>query len=152
MLTPLDIQNKEFRKGIRGYSEKEVDNFLDEVIADYEKIYKENIDYKEKISMLNEQLNHFNDIEETLKNTLVVAQSAAEEVRINARKKAELIIREAEENGKGLIEKARNEVLTIQKEYENLRKEISVFKTRYKTFLKSQLESIDSVERDANRK
>ncbi len=148
MLTPLDIQNKEFKKGIRGYNEREVDNFLDEVIVDYEKIYKENIDLKEKISMLNEQLNHFSDIEETLKNTLVVAQSAAEEVRINAREKAELIIREAEDNGKTIMEKASNEVLDIQKEYENLRKEISVFKTRYKTFLKSQLDSIDSIEKD----
>ena len=56
MITPLDIQNKVFKKGIRGYNAKSVDIFLDEVIEDYEKIYKENIEFKDKINMLSDQL------------------------------------------------------------------------------------------------
>lgn len=148
MLTPLEIQNKEFKKGIRGYKETDVDGFLDEVIVDYEKIYKENMQLKEKIDMLSDQVKHYNDIEETLQNTLVVAQSAAEEVRVNARKKAELIIREAEEDARKIISNANNEVLGVKNEYESIKKEIAVFKTRFRTFLKSQLESIDYIEDD----
>ena len=145
MLTPLDIQNKEFKKGINGYKQSDVDKFLDEVIVDYEKIYKENIELREKLTIVNDQINRYGEIEETLQNTLVVAQSAAEEVKANAREKAEMIIREAEDNGKKIIQKSNEEVIDIKREYENIRKEISVFKTRFKTFLQSQLESVDFI-------
>ncbi|MGF7057301.1 DivIVA domain-containing protein [Brassicibacter mesophilus] len=142
MLTPLDIQNKEFKKGIRGYNETEVDSFLDEIIVDYENIYKENIELKDKIGLLNDQIKHYNKIEETLQNTLVVAQSTAEEVSINAKKKAELIINEAEDKARKIIENAQTEVIKIKNEYESVKKEMVVFKTRFKTLLQSQLESI----------
>jgi len=143
MLTPLDIQNKEFKKGIRGYNETEVDSFLDEVIVDYEKIYKENIELKDKIGLLNDQIKQYNKIEETLQNTLVVAQSTAEEVSLNAKKKAELIINEAEEKAKKIIEEAQKEVLKMKNEFESTKKDMIVFKTRFKTLLQSQLESIE---------
>ncbi len=145
MLTPLDIQNKEFKKGINGYKQSDVDKFLDEVIVDYEKIYKENIELREKLTIVNDQINRYSEIEETLQNTLIVAQSAAEELKANAREKAEIIIREAEDNGKKIIQKSNEEVIDIKREYENIRKEISVFKTRFRTFLQSQLESVDFI-------
>ncbi|KPU28295.1 septum formation initiator [Caloranaerobacter sp. TR13] len=143
MLTPLDIQNKEFSRSIRGYKETEVDSFLDEITVDYEKLYKENIELKDKISVLNERIEHYKNIEKTLQNTLVVAQNTAEEVSHNARKEAELIIKEAEENARKIIEDAHNEVVKIQKKYEEIRKELLVFKTRFKTLLNSQLETVD---------
>lgn len=148
MLTPLDIQNKEFKKGLNGYKQSDVDRFLDEVIVDYEKIYKENIELREKLTMMNDQVNHYSEIEETLQNTLIVAQSAAEEVKVNAREKAEMIIREAENNGRRIIEKSNEEVIDIKREYENIKKEISVFKTRFRTFLQSQLQSVDIIDED----
>jgi len=148
MLTPLDIQNKEFKRGVRGYKESEVDAFLDEIMIDYEKIFKENIELKDKISMLNDQIKHYNQIEETLQNTLVVAQSTAEEVKLNARKNAELIIKEAEENSKKIIDEAKKEALKIREEYEALIKDMLVFKTRFKTLLQSQLESLNEYYRD----
>ena len=80
MITPLDIQNKEFKKSFRGYKESEVDQFLDEIIEDYEKLYKENIELKDKILILTEQIKQYNNLEETLKDTLIVAQSTADEV------------------------------------------------------------------------
>jgi len=148
MLTPLDIQNKEFKRGVRGYKETDVDTFLDEIMIDYEKIYKENIELKDKISMLNDQIKHYNKIEETLQNTLVVAQSTAEEVKISAKKNADLIIKEAEDNSKRIIEEAKNEALKIREEYETLKKDMLVFKTRFKTLLQSQLESLDDYYKD----
>ena len=67
-LTPMDINNKEFKKGMRGYNPDEVDDFLDEVIENYEEIYKENSSLKEKLSTLNEQLDHYRQIESTIQN------------------------------------------------------------------------------------
>ena len=142
MITPLDIQNKEFKKVIRGYKESEVDEFLDKVIVDYEKIYRENIELKDKIALLNEQIDKYTNLEKTLNNTLIVAQNAAEEVGANAHKKAELTIKEAELKASKIIEDANMEVLRIRREYEEMKKQLHIFKTRFRTLLQAQLESI----------
>lgn len=88
MLTPVEIENKEFKKGIRGYREDEVDEFLDIVKEDFENLYRENADLKEKIRMYNDQINKYENIEETLKATLITAQTAAEDTCSAAHKKA----------------------------------------------------------------
>ncbi|QEK11982.1 DivIVA domain-containing protein [Crassaminicella thermophila] len=144
MITPLEIQNKEFKKVLRGYKESEVDEFLDKIIIDYENLYKENIELKDKITMLNEQIEKFENLEKTLNNTLVFAQSTAEEVTQNAQKQAELIIKEAEAKAAKIIEDANNEVLRIKREYEEGKKQLHIFKTRFKTLLEAQLEAVIS--------
>jgi len=143
MITPLDIQNKEFKKSLFGYKTQEVDAYLDSINEDYEKLYKENIELKDKISILTEQIRQYNNLEETLKSTLVIAQSTADEVTTSARKKAELIIEDAEITAKNKINEALEEVNNIKREYENLKKEIYIFKTRYESFIKAQLMSIE---------
>lgn len=143
MITPLDIQNKDFKKSFRGFNSKEVNSFLSEIIGDYERMYKENIEYKDKINILTDQIRQFQTMEETLKSTLLVAQQAADEVTVNARNKAEIIIENAEDTGRKIIENSRKDVRGIKEEYEYLQKELFVFKTRYESFLKSQLLSLD---------
>jgi cell division initiation protein len=143
MITPLDIQNKEFKRSIFGYNAKSVDTFLDEIIIDYERIYKENIELKDKVNMLSDQIRQYNTMEETLKNTLVVAQSTADDVISSARQKAENIINDAELSGKKLIDQAHEDVRNIKKEYESLKREIYMFKARYQSFLQSQLIALD---------
>lgn len=143
MLTPLDIQNKEFKKAMRGYKETEVDSFLDEIIADYEKIYRENIELKDKIASLNEEIEKYTNLEETLKNTLIVAQNTAEEVTANARKESELIIKEAKDTARNIIEDAHREAAKIQNQYENLKKETLIYKNRFINLLTSELETIE---------
>ena len=100
MITPLDIQNKNFKKSFKGYSQTEVNSFLQEMIEDYEVMYKENISHKDKICLLTEQLNQFKTLEETLKSTLLVAQKSADELTLNARNKAEVIIDSADNKGR----------------------------------------------------
>ena len=98
MLTPLDIENKKFSKQMmNGYSVEEVDDFLDQITADYEKIYKDNAEMKKKVDELEKNLVHYKTIESTLQNTLVMAQSTAEEVKDIARQQAEQIVKEAED-------------------------------------------------------
>ena len=91
-LTPLDIHNKEFSRGFRGYDEDEVNEFLDQIIKDYEMLIREKKQLEEKVAELTEKLNYFSNIEETLNKSILVAQEAAEEVKRNAQKEAKLII------------------------------------------------------------
>ena len=79
MITPEIIESKEFKKGFRGYNEAEVDIFLDELRDDFEATLKENEALKEKLSMYKDQVGKYSSIEETLKETLITAQSAAED-------------------------------------------------------------------------
>ncbi len=150
MITPLDIQNKEFSKSFRGYNEDEVDLFLDKIIEGYEKLNNENEELKEKNKLYQEQLDKYNSIEKTLKDTLIVAQSTAEEVAMNANKKSEIIIKEAEEKARKIIENANNEVVKINREYEDVKKEFQIFKTRFSTLLKAQLDSLNTIFEDMN--
>lgn len=143
MLTPMEIHNKEFKKVMRGYKEEEVDEFLDKVVADFEKLYRENSELKDKLSVINERVESYNLMEKTLQNTLIVAQTTADDVVANARKKAEIILKEAEDQARGIVEEANRSVINIHQEYENLKKEVQVFKTRFKTLLESELESLN---------
>jgi cell division initiation protein len=143
MLTPMEIHNREFKKVMRGYKEEEVDEFLDKVVTDFEKLYRENGELKDKLSVINEKVDSFSLMERTLQNTLVVAQTTAEDVVLNARKKSEIIIKEAEEQAKRIVEEANSSVTDIHREYENLKKDSQVFKTRFRTLLESELESLN---------
>ena len=99
MITPLDIENKKFAKQMmNGYSVDEVDDFLDDLTVEYEKLFKENADYKNEIVRLKEDMEHYKAIESTLQNTLVIAQTTAEDVKNVAKQQADQIIAEAKLN------------------------------------------------------
>lgn len=142
-ITPNEIINKEFKKVFRGYDIDEVDEFLEELSEDYEKIYKENLNLKEKIEALNEKISHYANLESTLQNTLLLAQSAADQAKENSKKEAEIIIKNAQETANDLIKKAEQRVLEINKEYEILKNEYNMFKGRFRALLESELENID---------
>lgn len=143
MITPLDLTNKEFKKSVLGgYKEDEVNEFLDKVIEDYEKLYKENIELKDKINVLNESIQHYRTIEETLQNTMITAQQTGEDVRRTAQKKAENIVKEAEINAARLVADANQEVTRIKFEYEEEFKKYRVFMKKIEMLLTSQLEII----------
>lgn len=139
-LTPLDIQNKEFKRGFRGYSEEEVDEFLDELTRDYEAVLGESKGLRQELAKTQEELERYRSIKDTLNNTLVTAQQSAEEVRASARKEADLIIKEAQMRAAGLIEEAQGEVARIQKQHEATLKQVEYFRMKMRGFLKAQLE------------
>lgn len=141
-LTPLDIHNKEFARSFRGYDEDEVNEFLDQVIKDYEMVIREKKDLKEKVEQLNEKLGHFTNIETTLNKSILIAQETAEEVRGNATKESKLIIKEAEKNADRIINEALNKSRRIAMDVEELKKQAKVFRTRLKMLVEAQLEMI----------
>lgn len=149
-LTPMDIYNKEFSKGFRGYDEEEVDMFLDQVVDEYEKLQKENAAADEKIQSLNERLEHYRSLEGTLKETLVTAQNTAEEVVENARKKAALIIDSAQREARDIVDKAASQIEQVEKMDMELRKAAAVFKSRFVALLEAQLEFFHQETADIN--
>ncbi|SFD59708.1 cell division initiation protein [Paenibacillus catalpae] len=139
-LTPLDIHNKEFGRRLRGYDEDEVNEFLDQVIKDYESIIRENKELQNQILGLQERLNHFSNIEETLSKTIIVAQEAADEVRNNAKKEAQLIIKESEKNADRIINESLSKSRKVSLEVEELKKQASIYRARFRTLVEAQLE------------
>ncbi|MBR0088681.1 MAG: DivIVA domain-containing protein, partial [Clostridia bacterium] len=81
MLRPIDIQNKEFEKKLKGYNCDEVDDFLDVVIQDFEMLFKENQTLKNKIGMLTETVERYKQIEKTMQQSIAMAQQSAEDIR-----------------------------------------------------------------------
>lgn len=143
-LTPLDIHNKEFSKGFRGYDEDEVNEFLDQVIKDYEMVIREKRQLEEKVAELTEKLNYFTNIEETLNKSILIAQETAEEVKRNAQKEAKLIIKEAEKNADRIISEALAKSRKIALEIEELKRQSKVFRTRFRMLVEAQLEMLNN--------
>lgn len=143
-LTPLDIHNKEFTRGFRGYDEDEVNEFLDQVIKDYELVIREKKELKEQVEQLNERLGHFSNIESTLNKSILIAQETAEEVKGNATKESKLIIKEAEKNADRIINEALQKSRRISIEVEELKKQAKVFRTRLKMLVEAQLDLIEN--------
>ncbi|MGI6527236.1 MAG: DivIVA domain-containing protein [Caldicoprobacterales bacterium] len=148
-LTPMDIHNKEFSRSFRGYKEDEVDLFLDNIVDDFEKLYKENIELKDRINSLADQINQFRTMEKTLKETLVTAQKTADEVTAVAQKKSELIIREAEERARKIREDADKDVIEANREQFEIRRQIKILKSKIRSLLESQIEQIEQISEDA---
>ncbi len=146
-LTPLDIHQKEFRRVLRGYSEEEVDAFLDEVATEFERIFQENIDIKEEAERLRKKLAQYEKFEETLQDTMLAAQRSAEEIQNNARKAAELVIKDAELKAKEIVQNSIAERQMINNEIVALRRLITDFKEKMKAFLQSYLSSLDELEK-----
>ena len=149
MLTPLDIENKKFSKQMmNGYSVNEVDEFLDELTADYEKLYKETTDSKNKIADMQEEMAKYKNIESTLNNTLIMAQTAAEDVKNLAKQQADNILSEAQANAKQAVTELEQEIALKQKELEDLQKQFDVYKAKMEALLISQLELLKDINKD----
>lgn len=143
-LTPLDIHNKEFSRSFRGYDEDQVNEFLDQVIKDYEGLIRENKDLHNQAVALQERLDHFTNIEDSLSKTIIVAQEAADEVRSNAKKEAQLILKEAEKNADRIINESLTRSRKVALEIEELKKQASIYRTRFRTLLEAQLELLNN--------
>ena len=147
-LSPLDIHNKEFGRKMRGYDEDEVNEFLDQVVKNYEIVIREKKALEEQVKQNEEKLGHFTNIEQTLNKSILVAQETAEEVRANAMKESKLIIKEAEKNADRIINEALSKSRRIAMDVEELKKQAKVFRTRLKMIVEAQLEMIETEDWD----
>lgn len=149
MLTPIEIQRKNFKSGGLGYDKKEVDTFLEEVCDDYEALYKENAEYKDKINVLSDGLQYYKSIEKTLQKALVLAQKTADDTHADAVKKADAIEMEAHLKAEEILAEARRELSSISTQTRNLIASYESFKAQLKALANSELEIADSKAMDA---
>ncbi len=143
MITPLEVSKKQYSKSINGYNKAEVDEYNQRVSEEMEKLVNENIDKAEKIKLLEDELSKFNRIEQNLRDALIIAQRTHDEVIKTGNDKAELIVREAEAKAKEILKAANDEGREIARSHEEAKKDFIIFKTRYQTLLKSQLDLIE---------
>ncbi len=149
MLTPLDIENKKFSKQmVNGYNVDEVDDFLDELTADYEKLYKEANESRTKLEELNNNIEKYKNIENTLQSTLMMAQTTAEEVKNVAQKEAEQIIKDAQTDARASVEELNSQILMKKHELEDIKKQVDVYKAKMEALLISQLELLKDVNKE----
>lgn len=138
-LTPLDIRHREFRKGLRGYAEEEVDVFLDDVADEFERVFQDNMELRDRIELLEDQVAGYEGLKETLSKTLVSAQQQADETRANAHKEGELILREAELKARDIVGEVYSEKQKVQQNLIQLRQIEEDFRFKFRSLLEAHL-------------
>jgi len=145
-LTPLDIRHKEFSRGMRGYSDTEVDEFLDLVADELERVIKENLDLNERVEALQQQIAHYRSIEATLQKTLLSAQQSAEDMRASAQKEAQLVLRDAEVKARDSLGEAYSAKQQIERDMVMLKNTEAEFRFKFRALLEGYLKQLGAVE------
>jgi cell division initiation protein len=148
-ITPLDIQQMVFKAGFRGYDKEEVNRFLELVAQTVELLNRDNAVQREKISMLEQQLAELKRTEATLSSTLLSAQSLAEDVKRNAQREADLLIKEAELKASELIRQAGVELTDTQRDLTALRKQRMIMVERLRSSLRMFERMLEVEEQEA---
>lgn len=149
MLTALDIENKKFSKQmVNGYNVEEVDDFLDEIGIDFAKKQREITEANKTIEELKGNLEQYQNIETTLRDTLLIAQTTAEEVKNVAKQKADQIISDAKSTTQKEVDFLQNQILLKKKELEDLQKQFDIYKAKMESLLISQLELIKDINKN----
>lgn len=143
MLTPIEIHNREHKSG-RGYSKKEMDEFLDEVLENYEVLYKDNIELKEKLAKLSEGIQYYKSMETTLQKALVLAEKTANDTIDSANSKAEIIEKEAILKADQVVNKSYTKYEQIKQQCISLIQQYDQFKIQFKQIALKQIELLES--------
>lgn len=143
MLTPIELQGTTLKSGI-GYNKKETDQFLENVYRNYEELYKENLELKDKIENLNEAIQHYKGMEKTLQKALVLAEQTSSDMTDAAKKKAAMIEKDAKGRAQIILHDAKVECNRIQDQIRNLVQQYDKYRTQYKQLAATQLELLES--------
>lgn len=145
--SPNDLSNIVFRKSVMGgLNENQVYEVVQKIIEDYSDYIHETMKVKDQVMELKDRLSHFEKIEETLKNSLVLAQQSSRDIVGAAEKKSENLLAEAHSTAKEIIAEANKEVVKIQFEAERLKKDLAVYKGRMASILHAQIKLLDEIE------
>ena len=154
-ITSLEIKDKTFSTKFRGFDPEEVDEFLDIVVRDYEDLVRNNHEMERHIRSLEERLSYFDEMKDSLSQSVLIAQDTAERVKQAAQERSNNIIQQAEQDAQRLLEEAKykaNEILRqatdnakkVAVETEELKNKSRVFHQRLKSTIESQLAIVES--------
>ena len=142
-ITPLDIQQKQFPMKLRGFDVEEVYAFLEIIREEMEDLLRENANLKENVQRLDNQMKEYRDMETTLRETLLTAQQMVEDYKMNARKEAELVVKEAELRSESLLNEAQEKVIKIHEDIVDLKGIRRHFKEEVKRLVESHLRMLE---------
>ncbi len=146
MITPMDLRTKTFKKALNGYDKKEIDEYMELLIADYEKVYKQSVETGDKINTLTKLLDSYKGMEDTMKESLIVAQKTADDLIRNATERAEIIVDEAKIEAKNLVAEATSEVNRINTQLSELKSAMDMYRTKAVGMLTAQIEVVNKFE------
>lgn len=132
MITAMEIRNQQFPKSLRGFSQEEVKKYLLNLAQDYENLYSDNASLKEKIQSLEHELNRYRKLEETMNNSLILAQQTAEDLKASARKEADL-----------LLEESKKRIIEVMMVYQEIIKRMNIFNVEIKAQVGAELELLE---------
>ena len=148
MITPTDIENKEFRRVKKGFDPDEVDEFLDLIIVDMEKLIKENRRLQEELNKANNQVDKHMSSESSVYETLAAAKQLMNDIAASAERRAEIILKNAELEADMITREAKENISRYTSEGTRLMSKVDLLRERYRTMLLDELESIESKDND----
>lgn len=143
--TSLDIQNLKIKKSMFGYDEDTVNETLEKIAEDYQIYIRENNELKNKISVLNDGIEHYKNMEDSLQNAMLLAQKTSEDVKKNAEENARNIIEKAQFEAEKIVADANARLVDIKKQCDDLVESVKRFKMQYANVLKTELEVLDGL-------
>ena len=147
-LLPSEIMRRDMKKSIYGYSQEEVDQFLYKLSTDYKELYNENSQLKKRIFAAEDRLKSYIAIEKGIKETLEMSKSASAQAREHSHDKSDIIIKEAREKAKRMVEEAKEELELMQGSYERLKADFERFCHRHNDFMDEQLDIFKNMEKN----
>lgn len=144
MLTPVEIQNKTFKSGGLGYDKKEVEAYMHDISRNYEELYRQNLELKDKVSVLTEGIQYYKSIEKTLQKALVLAEKTADNKIAASEKEAKRIEKEARVKANIIVSDAKNELNRLHSQTVQLLEQYEKYRLQFKNLARTQMELIDS--------
>lgn len=147
MLTPIDIENRVFKKSkLKGYDINDVESFLEIVINDYESLYKENTELKDRINTMQDSISYYKSVEDGINKTIENAQSTAENIKEVAVREADSMKREAEIKVKEELDKIKQEISNQEALLVEKKKQMQIYKVKISSMLEAQLKILNDDE------
>jgi len=143
-ITPLEIQQQQFRVRLRGFDMAEVDNFLDLAANEFEELLRENNQLKEEERKKTEKIQELERVERELQNALISAQQICEEMKNNARKEGDLIIEEAKANARKVLETVQTQAMQVETEIAQLKRQRAQFEATLRGILEMHMNLVDT--------
>lgn len=143
MITPLEIQEKEFSRGLKGFKEEEVNEFLDQITLDLERILAENDQLHMENQKLKDEISKFQESEHSVINTLETAKALMNDISVSAEKRAQILLKNAELEAQTMMREAKETVARINDEHTVMTNKLATFRRKYKELLENELRNME---------
>lgn len=148
MITPYDIQKKEFSKTLRGFNPEEVDDFLDEIILTMQELMRENETLKDKVDNLSRDMEKYHNSEKSMANTIESAKKLMNDISESAERRAEIIIKNAQLDAEVIQRDAKESITRMTEEGERLKQRVNRYRERYRQLLEDELSQLEGSSED----